>query len=138
MTQSTPANGLVIDEIEVGSGETAVKGHLLRVMPVNRFMAIQHLYGQGSICRIAFDDQTVRDEIGSSTGYTYFMPIILITSILYDDVGMGLEDGKNLLLSGNLFILDDPADRLINDILGQGKDLFDFLDKSHCLKPVHC
>ena len=26
MTQSTPANGLVIDEIEVGSGETAVKG----------------------------------------------------------------------------------------------------------------
>ena len=31
MTQSTPANGLVIDEIEVGSGETAVKGKMVSV-----------------------------------------------------------------------------------------------------------
>ena len=31
MTQSTPANGLVIDEIEVGSGETAVKGRMVSV-----------------------------------------------------------------------------------------------------------
>ena len=31
MTQHTPANGLVIDEIEVGSGETAVKGKMVSV-----------------------------------------------------------------------------------------------------------
>ena len=31
MTQSTPANGLVIDEIEVGNGETAVKGKMVSV-----------------------------------------------------------------------------------------------------------
>ncbi len=31
MTQNTPANGLVIDEIEVGSGETAVKGKMVSV-----------------------------------------------------------------------------------------------------------
>ena len=31
MTQNTPANGLVIDEIEVGSGETAVKGRMVSV-----------------------------------------------------------------------------------------------------------
>ena len=31
MTQNTPANGLVIDVIEVGSGETAVKGKMVSV-----------------------------------------------------------------------------------------------------------
>ena len=31
MTQNSPANGLVIDEIEVGSGETAVKGKMVSV-----------------------------------------------------------------------------------------------------------
>ena len=86
-----------------------IQGNLEGIAAINLIVTVKHLFHEGSVRRIAFDDKTVRDQIGRPYTEANFMPIESIPAIFLDDVRVGLEERNNLVLSRNALTVKDPT-----------------------------
>ena len=96
--------------------KSTVQGCLEWVSPVNILLPVEHRLRQGDIGRISFNDDTIKDQIGTPPGQTNFVAVMGITPVLNDNVSMLLENGYNLLACRNTFALQNSSFSLINNL----------------------
>ena len=92
---------------------------------------IEHLFDQGGISGIAFQDDAVRDQVGLPHTEANLVAIEGLPAILLDNVRMGLEQRDHLFLGRNLLLVEHSAARLIHDPMGRGYDSHQIIAKSY-------
>ncbi len=113
-------NPHVLDLVKVGlRRETTIERSLPRKQAVKDFMPFNHLHCQGRVCWIAILDYAIGHQPRGTGGQAQLVSIERIPPVLLDDVGVGLEDGDELVGRGNAFAGEYPPFSLGDDLVGQ-------------------
>jgi hypothetical protein len=73
-----------------------------RIPAVDLFLAIQHLFNQIRVGRIAFKDHAIQDQVGSAAGQADFMTVVGIPAVFDDNVGVFFKIETTFWSAGTL------------------------------------
>jgi len=93
-------------------------------------MPLNHLHRQGRVCWIAILDYAIGHQPRGTGGQAQLVSIERITPVLLDDVGVGLEDGDELIGRGHAFAGEYPPFSLGDDLVSQLDVVSQFLRHS--------
>jgi hypothetical protein len=112
--------------------KAAVKADLERITAIDLFLPIQHRDGQIHIGRIAFDNQTVQDQIGSPAGQADLVAEDRIAAVLDDHIGVRLKQRYHLVLGRNALTQHNPALSLADHFFCKIGIVLDLIQKGQC------
>ena len=101
-------------------GKAPIQGNLEGIAAIDLIMTVEHLFHQGGVSGITFDDKTICNQIGRPHTEANLMSVKNVPAIFLDDIGVGLEEGTDLLLSRNALTVKDSTGRLIDHLFHQG------------------
>ncbi len=118
----------ILHMVLLGKGKVVLRGkapvgrHLPGHATIQFLLPLEHRPVLLGVGRITTHDQTIKDHGGAAAREKDLVPVLGLTALLDDDVGVILEEGDHLLRGGNLLSLEDPpvglVDHLVEDADG--------------------